>query len=216
LLNLLKPSLSLRRNVLPVLLVLGLHGAVLLAWINAKRAPLASPAATYIVTTFVAAPAPRRIAPPLTRPRSAAASAVRSAPVAVAPAAAESPEPPAPAAPAAEPSAGAILAQARRDIGAIDKALRGKEPPVPLLRPDTPIARFETAMAGAYKDRSMTAVMDRYVAADGVTITRLTQRGKVRCFMSGTVNASNGILSDTSRPRADVNCPPAHAGWTRI
>jgi hypothetical protein len=111
-------------------------------------------------------------------------------------------------------SAGELLERARRDVGKIDRELRGGTPPVAAVRPDTAQARFERAMAGAWKDRSQTMVVDRYMSADGVVVERVSRGGDARCHMSGTVNFVPGILHDGSRPQT-VSCPPAGSGWTR-
>ena len=111
-------------------------------------------------------------------------------------------------------SAGELLERARRDVGKVDRELRGDTPPVPLVRPDTAQARFERAMAGAWKDRSQTMVVDRYMSADGVVIERVSRGGDAKCYMSGTVNFVPGILHDSSRAQT-VSCPPAGSGWTR-
>jgi hypothetical protein len=112
------------------------------------------------------------------------------------------------------PSAQDIVERARRDIGKIDRDLRGRAPIVPLEKPDSAQARFERGMAAAFIDRSLTMTMDRYTSPDGVVITRITQGGGTACYMSGTVNFVPGVLKNSERPNS-VNCPPASAGWTR-
>ncbi|MES2148399.1 MAG: hypothetical protein V4508_01280 [Pseudomonadota bacterium] len=107
-----------------------------------------------------------------------------------------------------------LTARARNSAGAIDRELRTGTPAVPALRPDSPQQRFERLMATAYIDRSLTLTSDHYTAADGVTITRLTQGGQSRCYMSGNVNFTPGILHDSARPQT-VNCPPADSHWVR-
>ncbi|MES2128530.1 MAG: hypothetical protein V4463_14780 [Pseudomonadota bacterium] len=207
-------SFKLRPRGVPFMVMLALHGALLLAWLQAKHPVALHGPEPFFITRFLPAPKPTSKTAPPPKPVLPATPAFAIAP-------APAPAHPIPEAPAstAQPSAAAaaadVLAQARRDVGAIDRALRGKAPPVPLVRPETKWTRFESALESAYIDTGHTTVMDRYVAADGVAIIRLTQGSKVACYMSGTVNASNGILGDSARPK-QVNCPPANAGWTRI
>ena len=107
-----------------------------------------------------------------------------------------------------------MLERARRDVGKIDRELRGGATPVPLVGPDTPQARFEKALAGAWIDRSNTMVVDHYKSADGVIIERITRGGGSKCYMSGVVNFVPGILHDSSKPQG-VSCPPPGSGWSR-
>lgn len=205
-----------RKRALPLLVMLAAHGALLVAWLGMQRPLVPLGAEPTLFAKLIPTPTLRPVhksakATPFPRPMRT------EAPVVAAPEAPDSslvPDAQRVTAESALPSAADIIALAKRDIGAIDRALRGKTPPVPLERPDTPWSRFERALESAHIG-SNTSVMDRYVSADGVVITRLTQGNRVRCFMSGTVNATNGILSDTSRPKP-VNCPAANAGWARI
>jgi hypothetical protein len=205
-----------RGRLLPAFAMLALHGAFLLAWLGTQR-PAAQPeAASFIYATMVPAPRPLAKPKPIVRPRvppPQAAPAQRApAPAAPVVAAADAPSQ---ADPAVADAPAGLLEQARSSAGAIDLALRDGRPLPPLVRGDTPYARFERALEGAYVGGPRTVVMDRYIAADGVVITRVTERGRVRCYMNGSVNARNTVLTDTSRPQG-VGCPPSNAGWTRL
>jgi hypothetical protein len=97
-----------------------------------------------------------------------------------------------------------IIARAKRDVGKIDRELRGGKSGVPAQRPDTPIARFEALMASAFIDRSTAMSIHTYRSADGVAYTRLTRRGAAVCYMGG-----GGTRA------VEVNCPPADSGWLK-
>ena len=105
---------------------------------------------------------------------------------------------------AVTPGAADIMAQARRDIGKIERSLRGKLPPIPddedLLR-----ARLGQAIANAARGGAG-IYLASYTAPDGVVITRKTVGNGSACFMSGTVNYMPGILHDASRAQP-VKCP---------
>ena len=201
--------------------MLVLHAAFLMIWLAAQR-PAAPPGSSaYIIATMVPAPRPvampKPAAPP--RPQKPLPQAVPPR-LAQAPAAASVPEAtpqsdPVAAVAEAAPAATGVLEQARRAAGPADFALRDGKPLPPLVRADTPFARFERAVEGAHVGGARTVIIDRYVAADGVVITRLTIGSGVRCYTSGVVGARNGILEDTSRPKG-VSCPPGNAGWTRL
>lgn len=123
--------------------------------------------------------------------------------------------PPATAAPpadnAAPASAAEIMAQARRDIGKIERSLRGNLPPIPddedLLRAKlgNAISRAAHGGAGTY--------LANYTSPDGVVITRITIGNASACVMSGTVNYVPGVLHDANKPQL-VNCPK-DAKWKR-
>jgi hypothetical protein len=117
--------------------------------------------------------------------------------------------------PVAEEAPSGVLEQARRAAGPADLALRDGKPLPPLVRGDTPFARFERALEGAHVGGARTVIIDRYVAADGVVITRRTTGSRVSCYTSGVIGARNGILEDTSQKKG-VNCPSGNVGWTRL
>jgi hypothetical protein len=204
-----------RRTVATLSLALTLHLIPLLIWTgsrSAHRATVDEQSVAFILvpiapkrTNVTPAPSPPR--PSMRRPvlRERHSSPVQTL------------EPARAVAPASAPvtPAGDTVERALHEAGRIDRALRGSTPPVPAVRPDSPYARFEAALASAFIDRSLTLTRDRYSAPDGVVIERLTQGGKAVCYMSGAVNFVPGILKDSSRPNK-VNCPPADSGWVRV
>jgi hypothetical protein len=204
-----------RGRLLPALAMLALHAAFLLAWLVAQRPTTPAGATAYILATMVPTPRLEATPKPALRPRAqqprsaAAPQQPAPAPAVLVPDAKPEADPLVEAAPAG------LLEQARRAAGPADLALRDGKPLPPLVRGDTQWARFEHALEGAHVGGARTVIMDRYVAADGVAITRVTIGSGVRCYMSGTIGARNGILEDTSRPKG-VSCPPGNAGWTRL
>lgn len=201
-----------------LLLTLAAHLLLALLYLAQRGAAPAAPSGPQRV--FVAL-ITRPAAHPAPPPRDAAPRRIRRPHRSSAPAARAQPEDasPRPAVEAAFPapppaSADEILVRARRDLGRIDRQLRGAAPLPPLLRPDTPQARFEAALAGAWIDRSTSMTIDHYRSPDGVIIERINRGGGSACYMSGVVNFVPGILHDSSRPRA-VSCPPPGSGWSR-
>ncbi|MGV7207362.1 hypothetical protein ACLB1G_05870 [Oxalobacteraceae bacterium A2-2] len=96
-----------------------------------------------------------------------------------------------------------------REIGKIDKELRGKTPPVPEQRDDGK-DRLSGKIDQAYIGNSeMTA--DYYTSPDGVGYIRMKKNGRMQCYISANVNYAPGILHDPSAAKT-VNCPPA-SGW---
>lgn len=212
-----------KRHSLPLALTIVVHLLLILCLRLARPAAPAAPApgtrsAMLVLLTPVpirpariARPAPPSPAPARPRPPArVAVKAPQDAPAAGAPAAPAGP----PVSEARQASAAGILAQAKRDVGQIDRDLRAAAPPVPLLQADTARQRFERAMAAAFIDRSNTMVVDHYQSGDGVIIERITRGGGSKCYMSGVVNFVPGILHDSSRAQS-VSCPPAGSGWTR-
>jgi hypothetical protein len=216
------PSAFLRKPVsrrcLPLLLTIAVHLLLAVLYLAQRHTvPPASSAAQRVFVALVARPerqpTPAPVLAPRIRPHVPLAPAARPLPATEATPVSAVDVAPAPPQPAA---ASDMLAQARRDIGKIDRELRGTAPPLPLLRPDTAQARFERAGAGAgaWIDRSRTMVVDHYQSADGVIIERITRGGGSKCYMSGTVNFVPGILRDSSKPQG-VSCPSPRSGWSR-
>ena len=173
-----------------------------------QTAPRARPAVLPRTARPVASVAGQAPAPVLA-PRSAAADAIAAADATAAatePAVTVTDQ----VAPAL-PDGAAIRAQARRDIGAIDKALRGNAPLVPPQRPASMQSTLEEGFAAANVGAS-TAVVDFYTAPDGVLITRILRNGHYVCRMSGTVNFVPGIVKNAEKSKG-INCPPADSGW---
>jgi hypothetical protein len=206
----------LTRRGLPLALTVAVHLLLLACLYLARRAPVDAPARSQQEVLV--------LLPPTSRPAIVAKPAVpaRAAPVALkrpsprppaAVAEAPSSEPEA-AAPAAQPAPGGLFERALRASGKVDRELRAGAAPLTAPLAGSPSAHLERAMAAAWIDRSNTLVMDRYMASDGVAITRLSNGSGAKCYMSGTVNFVPGILHDSARPR-EVPCPPSDSGWTR-
>jgi hypothetical protein len=204
-----------RGRLLPALAMLALHAVFLLAWLAAQRPAQPAGASVFILATMVPAPPPAAMPKPVLRPHTQQA-AQAAAPQAHAPVAAAIVQDAKPEAdPVAEAAPAGVLEQARRAAGPADLALRDGKPLPPLVRGDTPFARFERALEGAYVGGARTVIIDRYVAADGVVITRRTIGSRVSCYTSGVVGARNGILEDTSEKKG-INCPTGNVGWSRL
>jgi hypothetical protein len=217
--------------VLAILVTIGIHLLIMIYWkMNGGRwLPAVALSETRTVITFIEPAKPRPVPPRISTPMqrevvTAKPPRVRpltspdrplAAPEAISTTTAPATDPvPAPAINAAD-----MLAQARRDVGKIDHELRGTGPLLSPNKPDSKQARLEQAMSEAFIDRSPAVLMDRYVAPDGVAITRVTTGARSKCYMSGTVNFVPGVvpgaLHDSSRPKS-VSCPPADAGWSRL
>ena len=223
-----RPRRTWRQSALPVSITLALHVAVLLGWMALRReradnvgvhlaardyAPILLLAPRKNVIRQPALAKERILAVPLRWPANRPKRDFDAMPAPIADALAPAPAP-APAAAATRTHAD-ILDQAKRDIGKIDREIRGSAPPVPLNRPLTRQEKLERALAGAYRGGSNGFTLDRYTAPDGVIVTRkITSRG-VSCYMSGTVNFVPGVLKNSERAQ-EVNCPPEDAGWTRL
>lgn len=147
---------------------LALHLALILAWQVASKLPSmpqegSEEAIQWVSLPALPTPAPRvepaAPAPPKeTRPASAAAPAQAgrnaAAPVSPVPPVVEEPSAaPAPTVvgeqPAAPPGAAEILANARRSVGEIDRALRKENKPLIVLPPDSPQIRMREGMEHA-------------------------------------------------------------------
>lgn len=108
------------------------------------------------------------------------------------------------------PDAAAIRAQARRDLGAIDKEVRGGAP-LFSKRPESLQSKLEQGFAAANVGSSV-AITDYYTAPDGVVYTRILRNGRFVCRISATVNFVPGILRDSEKSQG-VTCPASDSGW---
>lgn len=115
------------------------------------------------------------------------------------------------------PETRGVLEKAKLAAGPIDKELRKGKSGVPLVPPDTPMARFRLGIEAAYKGGGAGFTTDRYVAPDGVVITRMNYANGPRCYISKLVNASpaamfNGKMDGGARR---VSCPTGSIQWQR-
>lgn len=180
---------ALRRHAWPVAVSLAAHVLLLLAWLHwggRTRLPADAPQAFSMLLFPQRAPPPPAAAPATQPPRRAPGqhAAPERRPVFVpASAAASAPAPERLAAPAA--STAAILEGARRDIGRIDRELRGAAPGVP-LQADTASGRLGRAIDAAHIDSSRTQSLESYTSPDGETYYRIRMGDKVVCRKTGS------------------------------
>ena len=217
------------RPALPLALTLAVHLLLVLAWLHSRPQRADGDKAPLVVSFLLPVPVPV----PKAVPAPAVARATRATPArAGAPAASPPPlstpsdQPVTVADPApAGPSAADILARAKRDVGPIERELRGGKSGVPLLA-DTPWARFRRGLEGAYVDRSHTATMDSYTSADGTVIYRMRVGGKVICRATGDVGppgverSAGAVLAGAGSAggggmAGTVNCPSGDVHWER-
>ena len=113
------------------------------------------------------------------------------------------------------PSAAEILAQAKRDMPRIERALRGNVPTTLTLSPDSFRYKLEHGFEAAYTGGDRRAVTEFYTSPDGMIYMRITKSGKVSCSMTGgpvTLRHAMGIDVDKETP---VNCPST-SDWKAV
>lgn len=176
----------------PLVVSLAVHALLAGVWLHSASRPAPTEEARREFTVLLPRPPTARVPDPLPVPERgerrkqaiAAAPVPRAVPAEPAPITA----PPAPItmpAPVA-PSAGEMLAAARRDVGKIDRELRGKSGAVIKMEDGN---RFERAIAGAHVDRSRTGSLEEYIAPDGEVLYRKRVGNRVSCRQSGSTGA---------------------------
>lgn len=227
--------------VLPLALVLLLHLMLVLLW-HANARVHAAPGAEQRHFTLIQLPPLRPQARPLPASARASAPAVRVArplgapaprPSGLAPTSVAEPwfdaEPMAQPSTAAVPDApdvGHMIDMAKRQAGAIDRALRGGKLAPLTPDPELPFTRFRHALEGAHIDRSRTLVTDSYTQSDGVIVYRFRRGGKVWCRQSGggapgMIERSEGARlagagsAGAASAAGSVQCPQDETGWSR-
>jgi hypothetical protein len=102
---------------------------------------------------------------------------------------------------------------AKNQAGRIDRELRKGKPGVP-TEADTPWARFQRGLGGAYIDRSLSLQSDTYTSPDGVVIYRFRQGNRVRCRRAGGIGIPLRGMPDgpsaslpTAGSAGDSDCP---------
>lgn len=116
---------------------------------------------------------------------------------------------------------------AKRQAGLIDRELRGGKPVALQPDPDLPIARFRSALEGAFIDRSRTMVVDSQTQPDGVIVYRFRLGSKVWCRQSGGGGPSMLEHSDGAKlagagsrggsgTAGNITCPSGESGWSRL
>lgn len=109
-----------------------------------------------------------------------------------------------------------VLERARSMAGKIDHDLRAGQAPVSSEPADTPMKRFRQGIESAYQGGGASFVTDRYVAADGVVITRMIGGNGARCFISELVNASPAaVLNGKIGGARELTCPSGNVAWQR-
>jgi hypothetical protein len=225
-----------RRQAWPLAVTLGAHAVLALLWLNGTHKPRPleeEPRRLMVLLLPKAAPVKPPVAPPRTvRPNAHKPGAAPRPlePVAVQPQRPANLPSTTPLQPEAitppHPSAAAILDSARRDIGKIDRELRGKHPNV-LGNTDTPWRRFEQAVAGAHNDTALAE--DSYTSPDGTVVYRRRMGHKTVCRKTGSVGppapwrSEGAILAGAGRQATldvggeagDFLCPESDPGWKK-
>ena len=196
------------------------HVVLILGWQMTRRPPAVTPDPPRSTIQWIRLPAP--IVPqPRTRekeeqaparqpavPRAGAITLPRvtvPAAPAVTPQAADTPAASAPATPAA-PSAGAtMLERARRDVGAIDRALRKENNPYIVAPPDSPQIRLRKGIAAAAR---LGPGEDELVnnTGDGAHRTRVVPGGITYCVTERSPATSIDMIEKHGKTRI-TNCP---------
>ncbi|GAB3414145.1 hypothetical protein NX774_08440 [Massilia agilis] len=177
----------------PLVVSLAVHALLAGAWLHSASRPAPGEEARREFTVLLLPKPPAARTPaPLPSPERdgrrkqaiAAAVSARATPAEPAPVTAE-PAPITSPAPVA-PSARDILAAARRDVGKIDRDLRGKSGGAMKLENGN---RFERAIAAAHVDDSRTGSLEEYTGPDGQVLYRKRVGDRVSCRQSGSVGA---------------------------
>lgn len=213
------------------------HLLIALGWQAARSVPPATPDVPWMQTVWIKMPAmpamPRRARPrsapaPLALPRPRRAAE----PAATTPTPTASPTTSSPAAPVgtdavpaiqdARPGADAgaptntILERARRDVGAIDRALRKENRPLIVLPHDSPQIRMrksmETAAAMAPNAWYQAPKMEELVnnTGDGTRITRIVSGTGTYCLSERSPTSSADTIEKHGKWRM-TNCPQGGA-----
>ena len=204
---------------------LAVHLALILAWQVAGRLPLTPQEGSDEAMQWLTLPAlPPRLEPTMSEPVKevsppSIAAPARATPTVPAPASAVKEAPsaaPAPMAvdeqPTARPSAADILANARRSVGAIDRAIRKENKPLIVLPPDSPQIRMREGMEHA---RAMAAPrlweapkVEELVnnTGDGARRTRVITGNGTYCVTNRAPTTNVEMIEMHGRQRF-TNCP---------
>ncbi|KGF82519.1 hypothetical protein IA69_06860 [Massilia sp. JS1662] len=203
------------------------HAVLILGWQMTRRPPAVTPDPPRSTIQWIRLPAPTVPQPPREKdeqapvrphaiPRAGAITLPRvTAPAApaVAPPAADTPATVSvPAAPAA-PSAGvAMLERARRDVGAIDRALRKENNPYIVAPPDSPQIRLRKGIQAAadmapnawYQAPKVAELVNN--TGDGARRTRVISGGGTYCVTERAPTTSIDMIEKHGKTRI-TNCP---------
>jgi hypothetical protein len=203
-----------------------IHTLLILGWTMTRKAPSVAPEPPRTTVQWIrlpAAPAPtprHDEAHPLPiRPRTAALPGAITVPppsTTAAPAASNASPPPATApgsatdapassAPPAQSAGAALLERARRDAGAVDRALRKENYPYIVAPLDSPQIRMRNGIAAA---AHMAPGMDELVnnTGDGARRTRIVTGGSTYCMTERSPATSIDMIEKHGKWR-QTNCP---------
>jgi len=203
-----------------------IHGLLIAGWTMTRKAPSVAPEPPRTTVQWIRLPAPpaptprRDEAHPLPiHPRTAAlpgAIALPSPSTTAAPAASGVSPPsataqgratdaPASPAPPAQSAGKALLERARRDAGAVDRALRKENYPYIVAPPDSPQIRLRNGIAAAAQ---MEPGMDELVnnTGDGARRTRVVAGGNTYCMTERSAATSIDTIEKHGKWR-QTNCP---------
>jgi hypothetical protein len=196
------------------------HAVLILGWQMTRRPPAVTPDPPRSTIQWIRLPAPAVPQPrrekdeqapvrPRVMPRAGAITLPRvtvpDAP-AVAPPAADAPASPStPATPAAPSDGATMLERARRDVGAIDRALRKENNPYIVAPPDSPQIRLRKGIAAAAR---LGPGMDELVnnTGDGARRTRIVTGGTTYCMTERAPTTSIDMIEKHGKWR-QTNCP---------
>ena len=210
----------------PLVLTLGLHLLLVLAWLTSTRGGrLPDPpqrAFTFVLVQPPARPEPAPdLPPPSALPRSRGPATIHlprpvvAGPTAPAPPQAPASEPQADPAPStAEALPGDLLKSSRAMAGRIDRELRNGASPIS-AEPERKWERFAQAFAEARTSRSYSMTLESYTDADGTVVYRKTIGGRTSCYRSGSVGGLvTGFGNADGRGAGYTPCPTG-VSWTR-
>jgi hypothetical protein len=196
------------------------HVVLVLGWYGTRRPPAVAPDPPRSTIQWIRLPAPAMPQPrrenkeqeparPHVAPRAGAITLPRvTVPdlPAVTPPAADTPAASAPTTtPAAPPASTTLLERARRDVGAIDRALRKENNPYIVAPPDSPQIRLRKGIAAAAK---LGPGMDELVnnTGDGARRTRIVAGGATYCMTERSPATSIDMIEKHGKWR-QTNCP---------
>ncbi|WP_449406310.1 hypothetical protein [Massilia phosphatilytica] len=206
------------------------HAVLIVGWQATRHAPAIAPEPPRTTIQWIrlpvpAAPRPRRAderaapARPHAAPTTNAMTLVRPV-LPAAPPAARVPAPntapaadaPAPAAPAAPSAGAALLERARRDAGAVDRALRKENHPYIVAPPDSPQIRLRKGIQAAadmapnaWYEAPKTAELVNNTG-DGARRTRVISGGGTYCVTERSPATSIDMVEKHGKERI-TNCP---------
>jgi hypothetical protein len=206
------------------------HAVLLLAWQASRRAPSVAPEPPRTTIQWIRLSPPATTKPrhederappvrPHMAPRAGAITVPRpAAPVAAPPAPAApgaggvADTPPAPSAPSVPSAGAALLERARRDAGAVDRALRKENNPYIVAPPDSPQIRMRKGMQAAadmapnaWYEAPKTAELINNTG-DGARRTRVITGGGTYCVTERAPTTSIDMIEKHGKQRL-TNCP---------